>query len=114
MSGGDGDLDQLSFAAFGLHIRYNTFPGEEFMWLAADALDVASIDRIDPIAYETLQAHHLPEVAFRGKQYRKIRFAVMCSAALRGGLDPNLLDEVAYWNRRIAQTSRNKPIRCSA
>jgi hypothetical protein len=68
------------------------------MRLAADALEVAGVDRTDPIAYETLLADHLPEVGFKGKQYRKIRFAVMSSAGLRGGLEPDLLDEDAYWN----------------
>ncbi len=69
------------------------------MRLAADVLEVAGISKADPIAYETtLSADHLPEIAFRGKEYRKIRFAVMSSAGLRGGLDPDLLDQVAYWN----------------
>jgi hypothetical protein len=92
------DIDKVTSAAFDLHVQHNTFPGEEFMRLAADALEVAGIDRADPIEYEALLADHLPEIEFRGKQYRKIRFAVMSSAGLRGGLDPDLLDEVAYWN----------------
>lgn len=91
------DIDRLSFAAIELHVQHNTFPGEEFMCLAADVLETTSVDRADPIAYETLLADHLPEIDFRGKQYRKIRFAVMSSAGLRGGLDPDLLDEVSYW-----------------
>ena len=92
------DIDKVTFAAFDLHVQHNTFPGEEFMRMAADALELAEIDRADPITYETLLADHLPEIEFKGKQYRKIRFAVMSSAGLRGGLDPDLLDEVAYWN----------------
>jgi hypothetical protein len=98
LAGDQDDIGELTFAAFELHVEYNTFPGEEFMGLAADALDVAGVARTDPIAYETLLVDHLPEVGFKGKQYRKIRFAVMSSAGLRGGLDPDLLDEVAYWN----------------
>lgn len=92
------DIDKATVAAFDLHVEHNTFPGEEFMRLAADALEAAGIDRADPIDYETMLADHLPEIEFRGKQYRKIRFAVMSSAGLRGGLEPDLLDEVAYWN----------------
>ena len=91
-------IGQLGVAAFELHIRDHTFPGEDFMRLADDALDIAGIDQANPIAYETLLAEHLPEIEFRGKQFRRIRFAVMCSAALRGGLEPDLLDETAYWN----------------
>jgi len=92
------NIEKATVAAFDLHVQGNTFPGDEFMRLAADALEVAGIGRADPIAYETLLADHLPEIDFRGKEYRKIRFAVMSSAGLRGGLDPDLLDEVAYWN----------------
>ncbi len=98
LAGDNDDIHELTFAAFELHVEYNTFPGEEFMGLAADALDVAGVDRTDPIAYESLLVDHLPEVDFKGKQYRKIRFAVMSSAGLRGGLAPDLLGEVAYWN----------------
>lgn len=92
------DIDTVTFAGFDLHVEHNTFPGEEFMGLAADALALAAIDRADPIEYETLLADHLSEIEFKGKQNRKIRFAVMSSAGLRGGLDPDLLDEVVYWN----------------
>lgn len=55
-------FDQLRLAAFGLHVRNNTFPGEEFLYLAADALELAEIDRPDAIADVTLLADHLPEV----------------------------------------------------
>ncbi len=42
-----------SLAAWELHVRDNTFPGEELMELAADALEVAGITRADPIGYDT-------------------------------------------------------------
>jgi hypothetical protein len=95
------NIGKATVAAFDLHVQGNTFPGDEFMRLAADALEVAGIGRADPIAYETLLADHLPEIDFRGKEYRKIRFAVMSSAGLRGGLDPDLLDEVRLLERRL-------------
>ena len=71
---GSGDIRQLGLTALGLHIRHHTFPGEEFMDLAIDALEVSGTGRADPIIYETLLADHLPEIEFRGKEYRKIRF----------------------------------------
>jgi hypothetical protein len=37
----------------------------------------------------------LPECAFRGRQNKKLQFAA--AAALRGGAEPDLLDEVAWW-----------------
>ncbi len=94
----DSSIERLTLAAFDLHIKHHTFPGEDFMRLAIDALDTAGIDRASPIAYETLIADHLPEIEFRGKQHRKIRFAVMSCASLRGGLEPDLLEEISYWN----------------
>jgi hypothetical protein len=38
----------------------------------------------------------LPECAFRGRQSRKLQFAVLAAAALRSGAEPDLLDEVAW------------------
>lgn len=96
-TGGD-DLDSLQRTAFELHVKHNTFPGDEFVQVALQALEMAQVDHNDPIAYETLLADHLPEVDFRGKENRKIRFTVMTVASLRGGLDPDVLEEVIYWN----------------
>lgn len=92
------DIGHLRFAALEQHIQHHTFPGEDFMDLAIDALDAAGIGRANPIAYETLLADHLPEIDFRGKEYRKIRFAVLSTAARRAGLEADLIDEVRFWN----------------
>ena len=96
-SGGD-DLGSLQLTAFELHVEHNTFPGDEFARVALQALEIAKVEHDDPIAYETLLAEHLPEVELRGKENRKIRFTVMSVASLRGGLDPDVLEEVIYWN----------------
>lgn len=93
----DGDIGRLGFEAFELHIPNHTFPGEDFMDLAIDALDLAGVHRDDPIQYETLLVDHLPEIEFRGREHRRIRFAVMSTAARRAGLEPDLLDEITYW-----------------
>jgi hypothetical protein len=39
----------------------------------------------------------LPECSFRGRQNKKLQFAVLAAAALHGGTVPDLLDEVAWW-----------------
>ena len=39
----------------------------------------------------------LSESAFRGRQNTKLRYAVLAAAALHGGTEPDLLDEVAWW-----------------
>ncbi len=91
------DANQLSSAIADLHVRHNTFPGEVFMELAADALDVVGTTRADTVVYRDLLSHHLPEVEFRGKEHRRIQYAVLTPFALRGGLQPDLLDEVTNW-----------------
>ena len=91
------DAHELATAVAGLHPQNNTFPGEVFMELAADALDLAGINRDTAIPYEGLLEAHLPECQFRGRENRKIQYAILTSAALRAGLEPDLLDEVVWW-----------------
>ena len=92
------DVHELVVSIAPLHPKNNNFPGEVFMVLAADALDTASVTRHVPIPYAGLRETYLPECEFRGRDNRKIQFAILTSAALRGGLEPDLLDEVAWWS----------------
>lgn len=80
-----------------LHPRDDTFPGEVFLHLAADALDWCGASRADPLPLEGIGARFLPECSFRGRQNKKLQFAVLAAAAMRGGTEPDLLDEVAWW-----------------
>jgi len=91
------DAHELAVVVAELHPKNNTFPGEVFMELAADALDVAGVDRGNTISYEGLLEAHLPECQFRGRENRKIQYAILTSAASRAGLKPDLLDEVIWW-----------------
>jgi hypothetical protein len=50
-----------------------------------------------PLALEGIRERFLPECTFRGRQNKKYQYAVLVAAALRGGTDPDLLDEVAWW-----------------
>lgn len=68
------------------------------MELAADAIEVAGATRSDPIPYEGLRETYLPECEFRGRDNRRIQYAILTSASVRGGLEPDLLDEVASWH----------------
>ena len=96
LAAGD-DVFELTASVAHLHPKNNTFPGEVFMGLAADALEIADATRNDPIPYEDLRQSYLPECEFRGKNNRKIQYAILTSASVRGGLEPDLLDEVAWW-----------------
>ena len=53
-----------------LHPRDNTFPGEVFLRLAADALDWCEASRADPLSLEGLRERFLPECAFRAGRTR--------------------------------------------
>src|SRR5262249_41052938 len=80
-----------------LHPRNDTFPGEVFLRLAADALDWCRASRANPLPLEGLRERFLPELSFRGRQNNKLQYAVLAAAALHGGTAPDLLDDVAWW-----------------
>jgi len=97
LAAGD-DVFELTASVADLHPKHNTFPGEVFMELAADALEVADATRNDPVRYEGLRETYLPECEFRGSDNRRIQYAILTSSSVRGGLEPDLLDEVAWWH----------------
>jgi len=93
----DADIFELLSQLAPLHPRDNTFPGEVLLPLAADALERCGASRADPLTLEGIRERFLPECAFRGRQNKKLQYAVLVAAALHGGTDPDLLDEVAWW-----------------
>jgi len=93
----DADIFELVSQLAPLHPRDNTFPGEVFLRLAADALDWCGASRAGPLSLEGLRERFLPECTFRGRQNRKLQYAVLAAAAVHGGTEPDLLDEVAWW-----------------
>ena len=93
----DADIFELVSELAPLHPRDNTFPGEVFRRLAADTLDWCGASRADPLPLEGLRERFLPECTFRGRQNTKLQYAVLAAAALHGGTEPDLLDEVAWW-----------------
>ncbi len=93
----DADVFELVSELAPLHPRDNTFPGEVFLYLAADALYWCRASRTDPLPLERLREQFLPETTFRGRQNKKLQYAVLAAAALQGGTEPDLLEEVAWW-----------------
>ncbi|HEV2808956.1 MAG TPA: hypothetical protein VGV93_00985 [Acidimicrobiales bacterium] len=91
------DIFELAKAIADLHPRNNTFPGEVFISIAVAALDAAGINRDAPLLYEGLREKHLAECRLRGRDNKKIQFAVLAIGATRGGIEPDLLDEVVWW-----------------
>ena len=93
----DADIVELVSELAPLHPRDDTFPGEVFLRAAADALDWCGASRADPLPLEGLRDRFLPECTFRGRENRKLQYAVLAAAALHGGTEPDLLEEVAWW-----------------
>ena len=93
----DADIFELMSGLASLHPRNDTFPGEVFLRLAADALKWCRASRADPLPLEGLRERFLPECVFRGRQNAKLHYAVLAAAAAHGGAEPDLLEEVASW-----------------
>jgi len=93
----DTDIFEAPGGLAALHPRNDTFPGEVFLRLAADALEWCGASRADPLPLEGLRERFLPEGTFRGRQNAKLQYAVLAAAAVHGGTEPDLLDEVASW-----------------
>ena len=49
--------------------------------VAADALDWCTASRAGPLALEGIREQFLPDCAFRGRQNKKLQFAVLAAAA---------------------------------
>ena len=90
------ELPDLAHSMDSLHPRGNTFPGEVFMEVAVQAMDLAGIEQRG-LPYEELLNNYLPEYEFRGRRAQKIKFAILATGAARGGIDPDLLEEVLWW-----------------
>jgi hypothetical protein len=93
----DADIFELVSELAPLHPPDDTFPGEVFLHIAGDALDWCGASRADPLPLEGLRERFLPERTFRGRQNNKFQYAALTAAALHGGTEPDLLDEVAWW-----------------
>jgi hypothetical protein len=93
----DADIDDLASELARLHPQNDTFPGEEFLRVAADALDWCGASRAAPLHLEGLRERFLPEATFRGRQNAKLQYAVLAAAAVHGGIEPDLLDDAALW-----------------
>ena len=92
----DADIFEELGALASLHPRNDTFPGEVFLRLAADALEWCRASPADPLPLGTTRAvparGHLPRQAER---QAPVRGAGRGSCPRRTELD--LLDEVASW-----------------
>jgi hypothetical protein len=94
---GDRGLPDIAAEVAVLHPRNDTFPGEVFLQLAADALAWCGASRADSVPLEGLRERFLAGCSFRGRERSRLQYAVLAAAAVSGGAEPDLLDEVAWW-----------------
>ena len=91
------DLEDVERELAQLYPRNNTFPGEVLIELGADALEVGGFRRGEPLSHEQLRDRFLSDYEFCGREYQRLRYALLCAAATKGGVEVDLLDEVPYW-----------------
>jgi hypothetical protein len=92
------DFDSVFEKLGTLHIRHNTFPAEELLKLASDAIEESGATTADPIDFEKIRERFLPEHRFSGKnQHYKSKYAISAAAMIHGGVYPDLLDDAAWW-----------------
>jgi hypothetical protein len=81
-----------------LHIRNHTFPADELLELAADALEESGATQAEPISSENIRERFLPEHPFSGKtEHHKSRYAISAAAMIHGGVYPDILNDAAWW-----------------
>ena len=81
-----------------LHVQHNTFPTEDLLELASDAIEESGATTADPIDFANIRERFLPEHRFSGKnQHYKSKYAISAASMIHGGVYPDLLDDAAWW-----------------
>lgn len=92
------DLGDIASRIGPLHPKHNTFPAEVLLEVAADAIEISGASRQHPIEMEDLTKRFLPDRRSRSKTHRfKLDFALRASAMVRAGIQPDLLEDTAWW-----------------
>jgi hypothetical protein len=95
------DLDELERAVRRSKSKPFT-PDVAVLQVAVAAMDLAGVDRSTPIAKAELITLHLQEINFRNQRALQERttYAVNIIAAMRGGLEPDILEDTYWWHTR--------------
>ena len=93
------DIDALVEAVAPSHVPGWFTPDVAMLELAVTALDLASLAGVPPLEYEGIRERYLPEAAFRGRaEHRSSQYALYAAACIRGGVQPDLLNDAGWWN----------------
>jgi hypothetical protein len=92
-------IDDIVADLYAMHPRYNTFPAEELLDLAADAIEESGASRESPIDYEGIRGRFFPEYTFRGRSdHQRSHYVLGAAAMIRAGIQPDLLGEIRWWS----------------
>ena len=98
------DVSDLMAAAAPSHVPGWFTPDVALLELAVTALDLACPAGAGPLKYEALRERYLPGVTFRGRvEHRNSQYALYAAACMRGGLQPDLLDDAGWWQTPLWQ-----------
>jgi hypothetical protein len=95
------DLGELERAV--RRSKSKTFtPDVAILQVAVAAMDLAGVDRSNRISKAELITVHLQEINFRNQRALQERttYAVNIIAAMRGGLEPDILQDMYWWHTR--------------
>jgi hypothetical protein len=77
-------------------------PDVAVLELAVTALELAVPAGAEPLEYEGLRERYLPELVHRGRiEHRNSQYALYAVASIRGGVQPDLLNDAGWWNTRL-------------
>jgi hypothetical protein len=95
------DLDELERAVRRSKAKGFT-PDVAVLQVGVAAMDLADVDRNTPIAKADLVTLHLSELDFRNQRALQERttYALNIIAAMRGGLEPDILEDMYWWRTR--------------
>jgi|tagenome__1003787_1003787.scaffolds.fasta_scaffold20581223_1 hypothetical protein len=80
------------------HVPGNFTPDVALLDLAVTALGLACPPGAERLMYDGLRERYLPEVTARGRaEHRNSQYALYAAASMRGGLEPDLLNDAGSW-----------------
>ena len=96
------DVDGITDAVTPSDVPHWFTPDVAILELAVTALELATPAGSEPLMYEGLREKYLPEVHFRGRtEHRNSQYALYAVACMRGGLEPDLLNDAGWWQTRL-------------
>ncbi|WP_448638340.1 hypothetical protein [Geodermatophilus sp. URMC 63] len=98
------DVSGLMADAAPSHVPGWFTPDVVLLEVAVTALDLSSPPGAEPLAYEGLRERYLPEVTFCGRvEHRNSQYALYAAACMRGGLQPDLVNDAGWWQTPLWQ-----------